>query len=34
MDLGRTVAFLSSPQSEYINGIALPIDGGAGASNL
>ena len=34
MDLGRTVAFLSSPQSEYINGAALPIDGGAGASNL
>ncbi|SFR67157.1 SDR family oxidoreductase [Halogeometricum limi] len=34
MDLGRTVAFLSSPQSQYLNGIAVPIDGGAGASNL
>ncbi|QIB74037.1 SDR family oxidoreductase [Halogeometricum borinquense] len=34
MDLGRTVAYLSSPQSEYINGVAVPIDGGSGASNL
>jgi 3-oxoacyl-[acyl-carrier protein] reductase len=34
MDLGRTVAFLSSPQSEFVNGAAIPIDGGSGASNL
>jgi NAD(P)-dependent dehydrogenase (short-subunit alcohol dehydrogenase family) len=34
MDLGRTVAFLSSPQSEYINGETVTLDGGAGASNL
>ena len=34
MDLGRTVAFLSSPQSEYLNGQAVTLDGGAGASNL
>lgn len=31
---GEVVAFLSSPHSEHINGVALPIDGGAGASNL
>jgi len=31
---GETVAFLSSPHAAHINGIALPIDGGAGASNL
>jgi NAD(P)-dependent dehydrogenase (short-subunit alcohol dehydrogenase family) len=34
MDLGRTVAFLSSPASEYLDGVAVPIDGGSGASNL
>lgn len=34
MELGDTVAFLSSPRSGYINGVALPIDGGVGASNL
>lgn len=34
MDLGRTVAFLSSPQSEYINGQSVALDGGSGASNL
>jgi NAD(P)-dependent dehydrogenase (short-subunit alcohol dehydrogenase family) len=34
MDLGRAVAFLSSPQSGYINGQAIVLDGGAGASNL
>lgn len=34
MDLGRTVAFLSSPLSEYVDGVAVPIDGGGGASNL
>ena len=34
MELGDAVAFLSSPKSSYINGTALPIEGGAGASNL
>lgn len=34
MELGDTVAFLCSPRSGYINGAAIPIDGGAGASNL
>ncbi|MFD1600053.1 SDR family oxidoreductase [Halobellus rarus] len=34
MELGRTVAFLSSPASSFISGVALPIDGGASASNL
>ncbi|WP_336037215.1 SDR family oxidoreductase [Halobacterium yunchengense] len=34
MELGRTVAFLSSPQAGYINGETVTIDGGAGASNL
>ena len=34
MELGDAVAFLSSPKSSYINGVALPIEGGAGASNL
>lgn len=34
MELGNTVAFLSSPQSGYINGTAIPIDGGLGRSNL
>ncbi|WP_255171728.1 SDR family oxidoreductase [Natrononativus amylolyticus] len=33
-ELGEVVAFLSSPRSSYINGVAVPIDGGAGASNL
>jgi 3-oxoacyl-[acyl-carrier protein] reductase len=31
---GEVVAFLSSPHSEHINGVAVPIDGGAGSSNL
>lgn len=34
IELGNTVAFLSSPESGYINGTAIPIEGGAGASNL
>ncbi|WP_276247439.1 SDR family oxidoreductase [Haladaptatus sp. YSMS36] len=34
MELGDTVAYLSSPLSGYINGTALPIDGGLGNSNL
>ncbi|MCG1003272.1 MULTISPECIES: SDR family oxidoreductase [Halobacterium] len=34
MELGNTVAFLSSPKSGYINGAAVPIDGGSTASNL
>lgn len=34
MELGNTIAFLSSPKSGYINGAALPIDGGSTGSNL
>ncbi len=34
IELGNTVAFLSSPASGFINGAAIPIDGGGGASNL
>ncbi|APX97769.1 SDR family oxidoreductase [Natronorubrum daqingense] len=34
MELGNTVAFLSSPQSGFINGVSVPIDGGSGSSNL
>ncbi|MEF8841107.1 MAG: SDR family oxidoreductase [Haloarculaceae archaeon] len=34
MELGDTVAFLSSPRSGYIDGQAVVIDGGSGASNL
>lgn len=34
MELGNTVAFLSSPLSGYINGTAIVIDGGEGQSNL
>jgi len=34
MELGRTVAFLSSPQSAFLSGVALPIDGGESASTL
>ncbi|WP_255171797.1 SDR family oxidoreductase [Natrononativus amylolyticus] len=33
-ELGEVVAFLSSPRSSYLNGVAVPIDGGASASNL
>ena len=34
MELGDTVAFLSSPLSGFINGTAIPIDGGATGANL
>ena len=34
MELGRTVAFLSSPVSSFTSGVAIPIDGGSSASNL
>ena len=34
MELGNTVAFLSSPQSGYINGQSVVIDGGTTGSNL
>jgi 3-oxoacyl-[acyl-carrier protein] reductase len=34
MELGNTVAFLCSPQSGFINGTAIPIDGGSSGSNL
>jgi 3-oxoacyl-[acyl-carrier protein] reductase len=34
MELGDTVAFLSSPRSGFINGAAVPIDGGSSGSNL
>ena len=34
MELGNTVAFLSSPLSGYINGQSIVIDGGSGSSNL
>lgn len=33
-DFGNVVAFLSSPAAAHINGVAIPVDGGAGASNL
>ena len=34
IELGEVVAFLSSPRSSFVNGVAVPIDGGASASNL
>ncbi|MFB6283725.1 MAG: SDR family oxidoreductase [Halobacteria archaeon] len=33
-ELGEVVAFLSSEKASYVNGVAVPVDGGAGASNL
>ncbi len=34
MELGELVAYLSSERSSYIDGTAIPIDGGASKSNL
>lgn len=34
MELGELVAYLSSDKSSYVNGTAIPIDGGASKSNL
>lgn len=34
MELGDIVAYLSSNRSSFINGTAVPVDGGQGASNL
>lgn len=34
MELGELVAYLSSEKSSYVNGTAIPIDGGASKSNL
>jgi len=33
-NFGEVVAFLSSPRAAHIDGVALPVDGGASASNL
>lgn len=33
-ELGAVVAFLSSDRSSYLNGVAIPVDGGGSASNL
>jgi 3-oxoacyl-[acyl-carrier protein] reductase len=33
-DFGSTVVFLSSPRAAHLNGISVPVDGGAGSSNL
>lgn len=33
-EFGKVIAFLSSKQASYLNGIAIPVDGGASASNL
>lgn len=32
-EFGETVAFLSSPHSAHLNGVALPVNRGAGAAN-
>ena len=34
IELGNTVAFLSSPKAGYINGQSIVLDGGSGSSNL
>lgn len=34
MELGNTVAFLSSPKAGFVNGAAVEVDGGMSASNL
>lgn len=34
IELGETVAFLCSPRSSFVNGVTIPIDGGASSSNL
>jgi 3-oxoacyl-[acyl-carrier protein] reductase len=34
MELGNTVAFLSSPKSGYLTGVAIPITGGSHAATL
>jgi NAD(P)-dependent dehydrogenase (short-subunit alcohol dehydrogenase family) len=33
-ELGEVVAFFSSERSSFVNGVAIPVDGGTGASNL
>ena len=33
-ELGDVVAYLSSERSSFLNGVAVPVDGGQGASNL
>jgi 3-oxoacyl-[acyl-carrier protein] reductase len=33
-ELGDVVAYLSSERSSFLNGVAIPVDGGQGASNL
>jgi 3-oxoacyl-[acyl-carrier protein] reductase len=34
MELGDVVAFLCSPRAGYVNGAAIPVEGGGGRSNL
>jgi 3-oxoacyl-[acyl-carrier protein] reductase len=33
-ELGDVVAYLSSERSSFVNGVAIPVDGGQGAANL